>query len=202
MESEDFITFGFKTLGSILFPFFCGGLSFIFLIISIILLGKILIDRKNQFVHIAGMVVLLFLIYPIIIFLLSIDFTEPLCFEIGFSYATEFAGIIDYDIEESVTQIIFINYPIPSYLDFFSLICLLSFILITIFNSRNIYFDDNTWLFFMSLSSALFNSILRLILFLNTCEGAPVSLIVVIIFTFISIIIFVVSEKLSQKRLK
>jgi hypothetical protein len=196
---DDFLTNSFELLANNIFPFLCGRLPFIFLIATFIILAKVLADRANRIIHYIGIGLFIFLLYPLIIYMVNIDLTEPFCFEFSFSAGGTFGGFV---VEETITETICISVPIFSILSIFSLLSLLGFIIVSIFNSRNIYFNDNTWLFFSALSSSFFSSIITMILFASTCTGSVFSLIIIVIYIFASVLIFFITEKFSKKRLK
>lgn len=73
--SIDPITSFFRDFAKILFPNTCGNIAFIWLMIAIIVIGKVLLDRRQRWLFIPGIIILVIPMWPLISFGITISLT-------------------------------------------------------------------------------------------------------------------------------
>jgi len=174
-EGLDPITEFFDTISSIIFWFLCGRLPYIYFMILLVSLAKILMDRKNRIMRYSGMVVMGVSAYSLIWYTLQINLLgDPL-----------------------------LGWSIPSYMDLVMCLGLLSFAVLQFANNYKIL-DDNVWLLTLALSTGISQAILYITpIFYYSCGAGDVM--ITIVFTIMIMIVVVIgmfiSEKYSKARL-
>lgn len=174
-EGWDPITEFFDTISSIIFWFMCGRMAYIYFMIILIFIAKIMMDRKNQYVRYSGMGLMGVSIWSMIWYTLEINLLgDPL-----------------------------FGWSIPSYMDLVIMVSLIAFALIQFANNFN-FLDDNIWLLTLAFSLSLSETFLYLTpLYYYFCRGdVIIALVVQIIVFIVAIVGMYITEKYSKKRLK
>lgn len=95
-RGDDPITLWLSLLGDFIFWFLPGGLSFIMLVLLIIVGAQVLSERKNTYLHYIGMSLLIFMVWPIFFFAISLDLSSIVYF--NFIAVIELIILLDFTI--------------------------------------------------------------------------------------------------------
>jgi hypothetical protein len=172
----DPITEFLDTVAEFIFWFMCGRLPYLTLMALLIIIAKLLMDRKNPYLHWTGFGLGVVELWSLFWYFLDINLLSP----------DPIFGISLMAIFDIITCICFILFIIVSYANTYNLL------------------DDNEWLYYFGIALMLVQSLLFLLLpFFYYCAGQPTySILALCIILVVCIILFIISEKHSKPRLK